>query len=386
MIFESTPPDYSSVNTPLVYVVYDANATDPVTYPNYKYVGELFIDGNLVHTERVFPQPDTLRGIFDFADVIREYVINNLDITSNQIIAQYGVPGTWATKAVVVKIKEEYGGVTSAVLLTDSDRTFFNHYNGRHFDNSLISGYVDNPATNRPTVIKTTFNQNQKYYVPYFAETAGSFDVSITDNFGTTNTLTVTTPNDNCLVLLNFAGYAINQNFSGFITDNTLWYEVNFSIGGSTLRFEIICRGMYDNYFVHFLNKQGGFETMLFNKVSKKTFENEKKTWQQLPYRVDGSGVVSYKSAYNVMHEQQTTLSNKFREKLKLNTDWLSDAEHRWLAELISSPMVYVEINAYLYPVQITDTNYEVKQYIVDSLQNVSITLDFGSTFKTQFR
>ena len=52
MTFESTPPQYSSVNDSLVYVAYDAHAADPATYPNYKYVGEVWINGALKFTGR----------------------------------------------------------------------------------------------------------------------------------------------------------------------------------------------------------------------------------------------------------------------------------------------------------------------------------------------
>lgn len=386
MTFESTPPDYSSVNSPLVYVVYDSNSADPGTYPNYKYVGELYIDGNLVHTERQFPHPDTNRGIFDFADVIREYVINSLDITSNQIVAQYGPPGTWATKAVVVKIREEYGGATGTVVLTDSDRVFYNHYVGLLPGFTYLNNYPESLTTARPERINITVGNLKNYYVPYFAPTAGSFDVSITDDVGTVNTHTVTTPSDNCLVLLNFSAFAINNVFSGFITTNTKSYTVNFSSGNNTLVFNVICKGWYQNYYVHFLNRFGGFETMLFNKVRRQSIEVEKKTWRQLPYRVDGSGVVSVMSAYGVLHDQETTAASRFKKTIKVSTDWLSDTEYEWLADLIASPIVYLEYGGYLYPAKITETNYEIKEYIVDSLQNLAITLDFGTTFKTQFR
>lgn len=387
MTFESVPADYSSVNSNLVYVVYDANATDPVTYPNYKYVGELWIDGALVHTDRIFPQPDSLRGIFDFASVIREYVINNLDITSAGIIAQFGPPGTWATKDVEVKIREEYAGAVGAVVLTDTPRIFYNHYEDVYAGTAYLANYPEELCTARDVDhIQVSLNAGSRYYVPYFAETAGSFDVDITDNFGTTYTTTVTTAADNWLVLLNFSPAAINVTHAGFITAATLWYDVTFSSGGTQLHFDIICKGMYTNYYVHYLNRFGGFESMLFNKVRKRTIEVEKKTFRQLPYRVSSAGVVSYQTAYGVKHEQETTFAGRFKNMLRISTDWLSDIDYAWLADLVASPMVYVEYGGTLYPVKITDTNYEVKEYIVDSLQNLAINVDFGTTFKTQFR
>ena len=71
MIFNSVPEAYTSVNDDIVWVVYDANSEDD-SKTNYKYVGELFIDGVKVYTSKVFPRPDTYFGIFNFGTVIRE--------------------------------------------------------------------------------------------------------------------------------------------------------------------------------------------------------------------------------------------------------------------------------------------------------------------------
>ncbi len=387
MTFESVPAAYSSVNSNLVYVVYDIHATDPVLYPNYKYVAEVYIDAVLVHTDKVFPQPDSLRGIFDFGSVIREYVINNLDITGTGLVAQNGPPGTWATKDVVVKLYEEYAGTIGAVVLTDSARVFYNHYEDVFAGTTYLANFPEELCTARDVrKIQITLNGTGKYFVPYFAEVAGSFDVEITDNFNTTNTHTVTTSGNNWLVLFNFSPFAINQVFPGFISSATTSYNVAFSTGGSQLDFEIICAGMYQNYYVHFLNRFGGFESMLFNKVSKRSIDTEKKTYRQLPYRVSSAGVVSYESAYQVKHEQNTTFAGRFKSSLRISTDWLSDIDYAWLADLVASPMVYLQYGSILYPAQITDTNYELKQHVVDSLQNLTLNIEFGTTYKTQFR
>lgn len=384
MTFESVPPDYSSVNDHLMYVVYDAHAADPVTYPNYKYIAELWIGATKVHTKRMFPQPDTNRGEFDFGAVAREYIIANLAPSGAGILAQELTDGQWSIKDVVVKIREEYGGTVGAVILTDSARTFFNHYNGRFNDFTLLAPYADKPISNRPVRIINLLYTCANYYIPYFSETTTPFDVVVTpDTPVSTVTVTVTPTVVNSLQLINIAPGAVNTHVGGAIDNTTGSYTV--VIGSETYYVNIVCPGFYTNYLVHFLNKFGGFESMLFNKVSRKTVDVERKKWQQLPYRIDGSGVVSVKTG-SIMHAQQSTFAARFKESLKISTDWLSDAEYQWLAELVCSPFIYVEDNGTLYPVTLTDTNYEFKENIVDGLQNLSISVEFGTTFKTQFR
>jgi hypothetical protein len=86
------------------------------------------------------------------------------------------------------------------------------------------------------------------------------------------------------------------------------------------------------------------------------------------------------------MYKQTTQFAGRFREKLRLNTDWLSDAEYQWLAQLATSAEVYIEDEGELYPVVMTANNYEFKEHIVDGLINLMIEVDFGVTHKTQFQ
>ena len=380
MIFESTPPTYSSVNDPLVYVAYDAHAADPTTYPNYKYVGEVWINGSIVFTGKYFPNPITNRGIIDFSNIVREYVVTQLQPTGAGILAQELGEGSWSL-SVVIKMREEYSGTIGAIILTDSTRTFFNHYNGRINDFTILGNYDDVPTTDRPTTIDMTF-ANAKYFIPYFSETTTPFNVVITGGTST-RTKTITPTAANTLQILNISPLAINVDYAGNFTASTTSYTVAF--GGVTYTINLLCTGMYRNYTAHFMNKFGGYESMLFNKVSKRFFDIERKAYNQLGYRVSGLGVVSVKSG-STMYQQKTEFAGKFKERLRMNSDWLSDLEYQWLAQLVTSPQVLIEDSGTLYPVVITATNYEFKEHIVDGLINLAIDVEFGTSYKTQFQ
>jgi hypothetical protein len=283
--------------------------------------------------------------------------------------------------SVVIKIREEYSGTVGAVVLTDSTRTYFNHYNGRINDFTILGNYDDVPTTDRPTTIDLTFASAQ-YYLPYFSETTASFNVVITGGTST-RTKTITPTAANTLQILNISPLAINVDYAGNFTSSTTSYTV--AVGGVTYTVNILCQGMYRNYYAHFLNKFGGYESMMFNKVSKRTFDIEKKSFNQLSYRVSGAGVVSVKSG-STMYQQKTDFAGRFKERLRMNTDWLSDAEYQWLAQLVISPQVWIEDAGTLYPVSISGTNYEFKEHIVDGLINLMIDVEFGATYKTQFQ
>jgi len=381
MTFEFTPVQYSSVNDPLVYVVYDAHAANPTTYPNYKYVAELEINGIQVFKGKYFPHPTSNRGIIDLGAVIREYCVQSFgaDVGGAMLADEMG-EGEWRVSCVV-KIREEYGTTTSAVLLTDSSRVFFNYYNGRYPGFESLSNYDDDVISDRPANINLTFG-TANYFIPYFAELSTSFNVVFTGGT-TTLTKTITPTAANTMQLINISPAAINDELAGTITTSTTQYSV--AIGSKTYVVKILCEGLYKNYIVHFLNKWGGYETMMFNKVSRKTYDIERKSWKQLPYRVSATGGVSVLNNYT-MYKQTTQFAGRFREKLRLNTDWLSDAEYQWLAQLVASPEVFIEDEGEVYPVVMTANNYEFREHIVDGLINLGVEFDLGVTYKTQFQ
>jgi hypothetical protein len=380
MTFETTPAQYSSVNDPLVYVVYDAHAADPTTYPNYKYVGEVFVNGTLVFTGKYFPNPTSNRGIIDVSSIVREYITLNFNPASSLITAQQLAEGQWSI-SIVVKIREEYSGTVGAVVLTDSTRKYFNHYNGRIGTFTDLANYDDDVLSNRSNQIELTF-AGPNYFISYFAETTATFNVVITGGTST-RTKTITPAAANSAIVLNISPAAINAEYAGNFTSASTNYTV--AVGTKTYNVKIVCSGMYTNYYVHFLNKLGAYDSFLFNKVSRKTFDIEKKSFQQLGYRVSGSGVVSIAQG-NSLYRQKTEFAGKYRERLKLNSDFVSDLDYGFLSELVLSEDVYLEDGGKFYPVSITSNNYEFKEHIVDGLINVMVEVEFGGTYKTQFQ
>jgi hypothetical protein len=356
MTLESYPPQYSSVNDSLVWVVYDAHSTNPTTYPNYKYIATLNIGGVEVARSRQFQDPTNNRGIFDFGRDCRDYI-------NASLLSEMG-QGVFAID-VVVKFYEEYNGTIGSVLITDSTRTFFNHYNSRYNDFTILGNYANKPATSRPLNIEL-FSDTDKYYIPYFATSTTPFNVTIN---GTTTTITPTVANT--IQNINIA--------VGATSDYTV------ILGVVTYQVKVICEPITTHYMVHFLSQFGGFESMSFHKVHRKKYSIERKQWQQPSYRVSSSGVVSVKSG-DIMHTQKTTFGVVFNEKLTLNTDLLSDEDYKWLFQLVASPIIYVQDGTTLYPVTISATDYDVKQCLVDGLNTLTIECDFGTKFKAQFQ
>jgi len=127
----------------------------------------------------------------------------------------------------------------------------------------------------------------------------------------------------------------------------------------------------YTPYTLIFLNAYGGWDSFTFVNGNV-LIDNEKKKFERSEWVLNGFNMVD--RIGKVRYEGMKTYGVKFKTKMKLTTDILNTEEYKWLFELIVSPLVYLwdKQSGLFHPVQITDTNYEMK----NSLQNKTETLD----------
>lgn len=383
LVIESTPDNYSSVHGDLIYTVSETVKTaDPVTYPNYKFIGDVYVGATLVARLRKIQDPSTGIGVFDIGQIVRNYITATFDPTSSGLICQTLGDGAFFAK-VTMKFGEEYNYTSTYNITVDTERTFFNHYNMRLVGPSTaLASYTDKVASRRPTVGHTLLTSSFNL-IPYFPTTATAVNVTITPNIGNVYS-TSFTPTANTIQILNVSPVVLNTLQAGTITTGTTFYTVQ--IGAQSYRFYVICESQYTVYPIHFLNKLGGFETKLFTKVSRIKYDIQKKDFGKLPYTVSSGGDVSYRSSNGVYNETRAVYSSMIKEKMELNSDLLPDDEYRWLEDLMFSPLVYMEDSGYFIPIVITGNNYEPKKVTQDELTNLAITIEFGDRLNAQFR
>lgn len=384
LVIKYFPPDYSSLQDDLIYTVSETVKTaDPVTYPNYKFIGDVYVGGVLVARMKKVQDPITGIGIFNIGQVVRNYLQTIFDPTANVLVAQ--IMGAYIHNLPIqMKFGEEYSATSYLNITVDTQRTFFNNYNGRLTSGySSLLPYTDKVASSRP-LTGETFLTSQNVFLPFLPTTTADIPVIITPDIGSVYSTTYTPANALNLLIFNVSPQALNSAHPGTIVAATTYYIVQ--IGASTYHFNIICEPIYTPYTVHFLNQAGGFESKIFSKVSHRTIDIARKDYGKLPYTVNTAGIPSYKSSNGVYNEGRSTYSVQYKEKMILNTDLLSDAEYAWLEDLILSPMVYLEDAGYYYPVVITDNNYEPKKVINDDLTNLVINIEFGRQLNAQYR
>lgn len=392
----NTPGSYYSAHEDLIFTVCDiVKAADPTTYPDFRYICDIYIGAELVTRLKAYPRPDNKIGVFNVGNIVRSYLAATFNPTASQLRAQQ-LGSTEFFIEATMKFGYEYDFTLYTNQTVDSARVYFNHYNGRLIgDNTILSDYLDKPLTVRP--LTTSINEDDDFcFIPYLPTDTDNITVTIKKyndagtQLGVTLTSAITPAAANTMQLFNVSPTGINAVSASYIDSSVSYYTVQFlnpNISDEPIyRFNLICEPKYEVYTLHFLNRFGGFESRDFTKVSRKTIDIQKADFGKLPYTVSSSGVVSYKNSNNVYNETRSIYSSQYSEKMVLNTDILTDEEYSWLGDLFLSPMVYIEMEGHFLPCIIKENNYEYRKVINDKLTNITLNIEFGDKFSAQFR
>jgi hypothetical protein len=138
------------------------------------------------------------------------------------------------------------------------------------------------------------------------------------------------------------------------------------------------------------LNQWGVWDYYTFTKKSVRsistkgsTYEQLAGTWNEAAYRVD-----SYKGGKKNFRVNAT-------EKIKMNTDYISESENDMFEELINSPEVYIlegyqtdgtysALNQYVKPVRLTTSSFTKKTVANDKLIQYTFEVEKSKTLRTQ--
>jgi len=119
----------------------------------------------------------------------------------------------------------------------------------------------------------------------------------------------------------------------------------------------------------------GGFDSFSFIKghtektdITRDSFKRNKTT------RI-GGGRYGFNN-YDLSNVQYGT---KHKDTIKVNSDWISEADSTWLEELFTSPVIFHDHDTYgNIPINITDTSYERKKWVTDKLFNLEISFQYS--------
>ena len=146
----------------------------------------------------------------------------------------------------------------------------------------------------------------------------------------------------------------------------------------------------YESIRLTWLNQWGCWDYYTFNKKSIKsistsgsTYTQPRGTWNEGTYQLKG-----YKGGKKAFRVNAV-------EKIKMNTNFVSEAEGAWFEELINSPEIYILngfqtdfadplLNTYVTPVRLTTTSYTKKTIANDKVMQYTFEVEKAKTLRTQ--
>jgi len=396
MTLKSNPASDAAAHNDLIFVVDSTNKANT----NYKYICDVYINAVRVARLKNNANPNFSNyGVFNVNKVIQSYVNSNYFTAPTQ----YGIIEPYIDYVIKFSERYESGGieVTNNDVIVDSTRTSWNIAFGLIENQSAISTLAGKFAflTDRSRTQYFNIKSTDKYFV-----TAFNVDEDLTGyrltyypqyNGGGVSSNEVVAIADCFSFILN----TLNSSYT--VPVGTKSIKIEIKSGGSyydSLLFNLDACSQFDRQHFVFMNRYGGYESVYFDKKSRSIINSEKKTMLGQGFEYNASTFkLDSKDSNGVFYEQIKTFGTKYNEKIRVNSDWLTDADYVWLKSLLLSPVIYYEYSVpanifgdaavkYFVPVQLPRAEYEVKKKINEKLTQIELEFEIGFNNYTQFR
>jgi hypothetical protein len=403
---QSSPAPYSSMHDDLWFVSSSTN----VGQTAFKFVYDVYVNGSQVSRTKVYPSPSAegSYGVFNASPMVRSFVTNYFEPSGNSILVASNDKIKVDSQ---IRVGEEYvsGGnlitipnVASGALASYNyypplfaDILFVNNNTplvlSDYYDNLLLENFTDDWITERDNE-KITIEYGDNFYATYFKITAGTYSAwidVINESGAVVDTASGNITFSGEMNLFNCQAGHINT-FAGrtLITENTYGYNVYLKRGVAVsrkLQFIQKCYPKYKQYNLHFLNRLGGWDTMKFALVNRRSTELQRASYRRNDWQLSGN-TMSNIDAYNKYNETTLNYAIQHKDRFHLISDWVSQQDYEWLGQLFASTIVYMEVQGAYFPVTISSTNYEYKLETSDKLFNFEIDIEVGKYLTSQFR
>lgn len=386
VVINTSPTGQPSVQDALWHVV----SSDNSGTTDFKYVFDIWVGGVQKIRVKQFPEPATGKGYFDAGPTVRnEMLYEWFEPTDTSVLVdQPDMSGEIGIR-YQLRVGEEVSGVTT-INMASGDVSAFNW--APPLLKRRIAGLTDKVnrfLTNRPLYATTEPGEN--LFVGFYLEaglTSTDFNVQPFDFANNSPGVTTVTLNGltERFLQLNIGSAAINATTAVIITDATKYYDVWLN-GQSAYKMRVYtkCNPKYTCVPVHFLNRWGLWDTQRFDLASRLEMKIDRKGYGKRDYEFNGNSV-DYMSSANRYYAGKIDYSNKANWNYKLTTDAMTDAEYEWIADLIQSPQILLEIDGYFYPATIKQNDYEYRKFVNDKLKALEVEFEFNSERYTQLR
>ena len=386
--------------------------------PDFKYVFDVYANGNQLTRVKLYPDPVTAYGYFDAGPSVRNEIDygwmipytddpsyhDNIFITepnqSGQIAINYDirfgeeyisggtyVSGSYVSGGTLVTLLNQASGTRKAYNFA---APLFNRKNGATLINKKF-------LTNRPK--KANCRIDGDLLIPYISDTARRIGFQITQYNASNSFITIFNSYEagagasaeiTQFAQLNIGPVALNALISANggtpIGSTTSYYNVQVidydteAIISDTFRVYIDCNPKYDPIDLHFMNQYGMFDTSRFDLASRLTMDIERKSFNKKDWR----NAIPSSVDFYPRQETKINYGSKLNWTYKFTMNYPTDEEYVWLSELIASPQIYANFpevtDGYLMPITIKNTNYEYSTNQNNGLKILEIEVELNQT------
>ncbi|CAB4122092.1 hypothetical protein UFOVP19_53 [uncultured Caudovirales phage] len=403
---QSSPAPYSSMHDSLWYVSSSSN----VGQTSFKFVYDVYVNGSQVSRTKIFPAPSAegSYGVFNASPMVRAFATNYFEPSGSSILQ---ASNNKLRVDATIQVGEEYvsgGNMVTLTNLVSGALSAYNYYQpmfadvlyttsetplvlSDYYDNLLIENFSDEWLTERD-VNEIDIEHGDNFYATYFRKTAGTYyaKIDVLNEAGSVVDYAsggITLSGE--MNLFNFGAANINT-FVGreLVKEYSYGYNVYLGINGAIttkLKFTQKCYPKYRQYNLHFLNRLGGWDTMKFALVNKRSTDFTRSNYRKSSWQLSGNKMTNVDS-FNRFNE--TTMNYSIQQKFTyhLISDWVSGENYSWLEQLIASSIVYLEFQGAYFPVTINTTNFKEKTETADKLFNFEIDVEVSKYINSQYR
>ena len=376
----------SPTGTPSVHdAMWHVCSSDNSGSTDMKFVFDVWINGVQKIRVKQVPEPVTGKAYFDAGPIIRNSMTFAWfePINSSAYVAEPDMSGQ-AGIVYALRVGEDVSGVTTSNMASGEVSGF--NWAAPLFKRRVITltDKLNKWLTNRPATLNT--GEGENLFIGFYTNATLTLKV---DKFDFSNTQIGSTLSGSPTVIesgfaqMNIGTTALSATLSTTFA-NVKYYDVWFN-ALDKVRVYIRCNPKYTCVPIHFLNRWGVFDTQRFDLVSKLSMEVERKGFGQRDYQFNGNSV-DYKSTANRYYEGRINYFNSAKWTYKLTADAMTDEEYEWMADLMTSPQILMEVDGYFYPVTIKGNNYEYSKFVNNKLKALNLEFELNTTRQTQLR
>ena len=157
--------------------------------------------------------------------------------------------------------------------------------------------------------------------------------------------------------------------------NNITYYTVQLRGGAQqVIRFNLDQQcSKYTPIRLQWLNRLGGFDCFNFNLKSEEETKIKRASYEQQHHTFTGT-----RWNYSAISRGQTDYDVQTSDKITINTDFLTEAESTWMNDLVTSPVIFQELNNELIAVNIDERSIKKQTSLNDKLMQYTFDLEYS--------